>query len=145
MKVVLLKKVNKLGEAGEIKEVSPGFASNYLIPQGMAKPASVGVVKQVKKIAETEKAKNKENEKELKKIADEINGQEFAIEKKAEGEKLFGSVKEKDVAQLINKKEITEKEVNFKEPIKEIGEYKVEINISNEIKAEIKLTVKAKK
>lgn len=145
MKVVLLKKVNKLGEAGEIKEVSPGFASNYLIPQGMAKPASEGVVKQVKKIAETAKAKVKESEKEFKKVANEINGQEFVIEKKAEGGKLFGSVKEKDVAQLINKKEITEKEINFKEPIKEVGEYTVEIKISNEIKAEIELVVKAKK
>ncbi len=143
MKVVLLKKVNKLGETGEIKEVSSGFASNYLIPQGIAKPASEKVVKQVKKITETEKAENRKREEEFKKIAKEIDGQEFIIKKKAEGEKLFGSVKEKDVAQLINKKEITEKEINFKESIKKIGNYKVKINILNGISTEINLIVKA--
>ncbi len=144
MKVVLLKKVNKLGEIGEIKEVASGFASNYLIPQKLAKPASEGIIKEVKKIAEKQKIENKEIEEAYKKLASEIKGKEFSIEKKAEKEKLFGSVKEKELADLIGIKEITENSINFKEPIKKIGNYDVEINLSSEVKTQIKLIVKEK-
>jgi large subunit ribosomal protein L9 len=144
MKVVLLKKVNKLGETGEIKEVADGYAGNYLIPQGLAQPASEGVVRQVKKIAEKQKIENEKLKEVYKKIAEKIEGKEFIIEKKAKNGKLFGSVKEKELADLIEEKEITGNSINFKNPIKETGSHEVEINISNEIKTKIKLLVKEK-
>lgn len=142
MRVILLKKVDKLGNAGEIKEVSDGFASNYLIPQGMAKPASEGVVKQVEKQVEVQKVKDDKLEVKYRDVANKIDGKEFEIEEKSKDGKLFGSVKEKDVVELIGNKEIDEKMIKFSQPIKETGEYEVEIAIFGDVKAKIKLIVK---
>jgi len=142
MKVVLLKRIDKLGSAGEVKEVSDGFASNYLIPQGMVKPASGKVIKQVENQVEAQRKKDEESQKMFKEIAKKIDGKEFEIAKKSEKGKLFGSVKEKEVIDLIGEKDLQAKSINFVEPIKETGEFEVEVNISTEAKAKIKLIVK---
>ncbi len=143
MKIVLLKKVEKLGNVGEIKDVSAGFASNYLIPNKMAKPASSNVVKEVEKQVENRKVKEDVLTKEFRDLAKKIDGQEFTIEQKAKDGKLFGSVKEKDIVELISKKgfKIEEKNILFKNVIKEIGEFEIEIKVKNDIKAKIKLIV----
>lgn len=146
MKVILLKNVDKVGKVGEIKEVSAGFASNYLIPNQMAKPASTGVIKEVEKQVKKQEIIESKLLEQFKELAKKINGQEFVIEQKAKNGKLFGSVKEKDLVELIKEKgfEIEERNIVFAEPIKEIGEFAVEIKIKEDIKAKIKLIVKEK-
>ncbi len=104
MKVVLLQNVEKLGKAGEIKEVSAGFASNFLIPNKMVKPAPEKAVKEVEKQVVIQEAKEEILLKEHKELAKKIDGQEFEIEQKAKDGKLFGSVKAKDVIDLLSKK-----------------------------------------
>jgi large subunit ribosomal protein L9 len=142
MKVVLLKKVDKLGEKGEIKEVADGYARNFLIAQGLAQPATENIVKQVKENLEKIKEEGEKKLEEAKEIIEGIKDKTFSIKKKAEKGKLFGSVKEKEIVDLINKKGITEKNIIFPKPIKEIGEFDVEIKISDKVKTKIKLEVK---
>lgn len=147
MKVVLLKDVEKLGKAGEIKNVADGFASNFLIPNQMVKPASENIVKEVEKQIENQNVKDKVLLDESKKLAESLKGQRITIEQKAKDGKLFGSVTEKDVVALINKKgfKIENKNVVFKKSIKEVGEFEVEIDFKNDIKTTIKLVIKESK
>jgi large subunit ribosomal protein L9 len=141
MKVVLLKKVEKLGDKGEIKEVADGYARNFLIAQGLAQPATEKIVKQVKENLDKIKKEGEKKIEEAKKVIDEIKDKTFSIKKKAEKGKLFEAVKEKDVAKLINKKGITEKNITIPNPIKKAGQYEIEIKISDKIKTKIKLEV----
>ncbi len=146
MKIVLLKKVEKLGNAGEIKEVSDGFASNYLIPNKMAKPATDNVLKEVEKQVESQKVQEEIASIKARKLIEKIKGQEFEIEQKAKNGKLFGSVKQKNIVALVNTKgfEIEEKNVVFKKAIKEVGVFDIEIKLQDGISTTIKLTVKEK-
>lgn len=146
MKVILLKNVDKVGKVGEIKEVSAGFASNYLIPNQMAKPASANVIKEVEKQVKKQEIIESKLLEQFRELAKKIDGQEFTIEQKAKNGKLFGSVKEKDLVELIKEKgfEIEEKNIIFVEPIKETGEFTVEIKIKEDVKAKIKLVVQEK-
>jgi large subunit ribosomal protein L9 len=141
MKVVLLKKVEKLGDKGEIKEVADGYARNFLIAQGLAQPATDNIVKQVKENLDKIKEEGEKKLEEAKKVIDEIKNKTLSIKKKAEKGKLFEAVKEKDVAKLIDKKGITEKNISIPSPIKKAGQYEIEIKISDKIKTKIKLEV----
>jgi large subunit ribosomal protein L9 len=147
MKVVLLKNVDKLGKAGDIKEVSAGFASNFLIPNKLVKPATESAILEVEKQVKIQDAKKEELLKEYRELAKKIDGQEFEIEQKAKDGKLFGSVKAKDVLALVVEKglKLEESNIIFAKPIKELGDFVVEIQIKDEVKAKIKLTIKEKK
>ncbi len=146
MKIILLKNIEKLGKVGEIKDVSAGFASNYLIPNKMAKPATDNVLKEVEKQVESQKIKEKIVSIKTRKLIEKIKRQELEIEQKAKNGKLFGSVKQKDIVALINQKgfKIEEKNVIFQKTIKEVGVFDIEIKLQNGISTIIKLTVKEK-
>ena len=93
MKVILLKNVDKVGRAGETKEVAEGYARNFLIPKGLAQLATDGAVTKVE--AEKREAAEKivNEQKKLKRLAKEISGMEIKIPAKVgEGGKLYGSV-----------------------------------------------------
>jgi len=144
MKVVLLKDVDKLGKAGEIKNVADGFASNFLIPQKKAKPATEGAVLEAKKGFEKAEALRAEKEKENKELLDKISKKSLLVEKKAEDDKLFGAVSAKEVVDLLKDKgvEIEAENVVFTEPIKKTGDFSVLIDLKNDQKTEVKLAVK---
>ena len=98
MQVVLKKRVPKLGNECDVVNVKPGFARNFLFPQKLAVPASFHEVKR----AEIMKAKIAEKAENLianaKEIADAVKEVVLTFKKKARGEKLYGSIKEKDIA-----------------------------------------------
>ncbi len=144
MKVVLLENVDKLGSAGEVKNVSDGFARNYLIPKRLAQPATQQALKKVEKQLEDRLKKNEEELKENQKIADQINKKELTIIRKAKEGKLFGSVSEEDIAKALKKENvnISKENVSLENPIKEVGEYKVKINLEHNIEATLRIFVK---
>jgi len=142
MKVVLLEKVEKLGNKGEIKEVSAGYASNFLIPKELVKPASEKIVKQVKENLKKIKKEGVKKLEEIKKELNKLKNKKFFIKKRAEKGKLFEAIKEKDIAKLIGKNEINEKNIILPKPIKKTGEYEIEIKISDEAKVKIELEVR---
>jgi len=131
--VVLLKDVEKLGREGEIKEVAEGYARNFLIPQNFAKFASEQAVMDVE-------ADQMELE-ETQKVAEQLDGRELFIKVKEKDGTLFGSVNEKTIAKTLTDEglKIQASNIKLKEPIKEVGDYDVNVNLDHGLEANIKV------
>jgi large subunit ribosomal protein L9 len=145
VQVMLTKEVKKLGKVGEMVGVAPGYAQNYLIPRGFAVRATPGVVQEVERRQEAERQRLLaiRQEAESKKVAlSTIGG--FIIKKAVgEGNSIFGTVTDREVAQLIAQKammEIDRRDISVPD-IKKIGNYDIDIKLHAEVTATIKLEV----
>jgi large subunit ribosomal protein L9 len=146
MKVILKQDVEKLGKAGDVVKVAPGYGRNYLIPKKFASLATPGNIK----IAEMEKAvraRRDHREKEAATIlAREIVKLTVTVRRKSgEGGALYGSVTSLDIADFLitHKIDIDKRKIQLEEPIKTIGEYEVPIRLHREITVPIKVIVEA--
>jgi len=144
MKVILLKDIENLGKKYEIKEVSDGYARNYLIPRKLAKVANEKNLKWLEKQKEKEE---KKAEKELKKVqeaASAIDGQEVVIPVKVgEDGQLFESITIQKIYERLKELgfEIKKNQILLKSPIKELGEFPVKIKFPHNLEVEIKVIV----
>ncbi len=147
MQVILIKNIKGLGKGGDVIRVKDGYARNYLIPQGFAAEASSINKKQM------EHQKRQINEKILKEtqdaklIAERIANTSVTISRLVgENERLFGSVKEKDIQEVLREEGIMvqRSQIELEEPIKALGVYEVPVNLYNEINATLKVWVVAK-
>ena len=141
MKVVLLKDVEKLGREGEIKEVAEGYARNFLIPQNFVKPATDQAIQEVE-LRKEKKTKSDQMElAEVQKIAEQLDGRELFIKVKEKDGTLFGSVNEKTIAKTFADEglKIDPKNVKLEEPIKEVGDYDVKLELDHGLEANIKV------
>ncbi len=144
MKVVLLKDIKKLGKTGEIKEVSDGYARNYLIPKGLAEIATTGKLKEINNLKKAEQRKKEQQLAKLKEIVNQLNEQSFTVKVKAgDSGKLFGSLTSEKIATVIKDKAgITiDKRKILTKPIKELGRYDITIAFKEDLKATIHLFV----
>ncbi|HEY4523877.1 MAG TPA: 50S ribosomal protein L9 [Candidatus Paceibacterota bacterium] len=145
MQVILLQDVKNIGRKREVKNVSDGYARNFLLPQKLAKVATEPEIK----ILEQEKLAEVEHQKEkivaLKKKAEEIGGKQFTFEMTA-GERggVFGSVGEKDIKKALDGAGIEISKVFLDKPLKSLGEHKVEIELGFGIKTKIEAVLKKK-
>jgi large subunit ribosomal protein L9 len=144
MKVILKQDVEKLGSAGDVVKVTPGYGRNYLIPKKIALEATPGNVK----VAEIEKvahARRDHREKEAATIlAREIVKLTATIRcKTGEGGSLYGSVTALDIADFLvsHKIDIDKRKIQLEEPIKAIGEYEVPIRLHRDVTVPIKVIV----
>lgn len=144
MRVIFLQNIKDVAQIGDIKNVSDGYARNFLIPKNFAKPATAETEKQaeiLKKKRELENLANKENAAELAKT---MEGFVLEITEDANEEgHLYGSVNTKRIAEELAKNKIKIKEdlINLPEPIKTIGEHEVELELYPEFKTKIKIIV----
>jgi large subunit ribosomal protein L9 len=144
--VILRRDVDKLGHAGELVRVKPGFARNYLLPRSLAVVATDDNVRHVeheRKMAVAQSAKLKSQ---AEGTAAQINGISVEIAAQAgEGDKLFGSVTTRDVSEALHKRgiEIDRKHLELAAPIKALGEYDVTARIGAGVSATFKVVVKA--
>jgi len=141
MKVVLLKDVEKLGREGEIKEVAEGYARNFLIPQNFVKPATEQAIQEVE-LRKEKKTKSDQMElAEVQKIAEQLDGRELFIKVKEKDGTLFGSVNEKTIAKTFADEglKIDPKNVKLEEPIKDVGDYDVKLELDHGLEANIKV------
>lgn len=133
MKILLLKDVDNLGKEGEIKEVKPGYARNYLIPKKYAVLATEENIKKLNIEKETITRKRKKEEKRLKELAKTIQGRSFTIKAKVgEDGKMFGSVTKEDISEIVSKEtgiKIEKENISLFEPIKNTGVYDIELKI----------------
>lgn len=145
MKVLLIKDVYKLGRAGDIKKVADGYGRNYLIPQGLALPATEKSLKLAESISKKASEKRAILNNELQGVADILSGLEveFAV-KAGETGKLYGSVTTQMIADRI--KELKGVEVDrhqlAMEPIRTLGEFDVPIHLTLDLLPEIKVIVR---
>lgn len=145
MKVVLIKDLEGYGVFGDVISVKYGFARNYLIPRGIALPATEGNLKHVRSII-SQKARKLQREKEkAQELAKKLEG--FVVEitrQVGEKGKLFGSVTPQDIAQALKERgfDIDRKKVMLKNPIKDIGIYTVVLKLHPEVSVSIKVDVK---
>ncbi|MEN3007890.1 50S ribosomal protein L9 [Pseudothermotoga sp.] len=145
MRVILLKDVPGTGKTGEIKEVADGYARNYLIPKGLAKPATESEIKRI----ENEKVMKEHKENLAKKRSEELLRQLqrkiHKIEAKTGvGGKLFGALTSAALAELLSKSvgtEIDKRWVELEKPIKEVGLYDVKLRLPGGVKGVVKVEV----
>ncbi len=148
MKIILKEDVPSLGRVGDIKEVRNGYARNYLIPKGLAVPATEGNIKMIQQIKKArEKREAREREKYLK-IKEKIDAlPEIVIRVKVtEGGNLYGSVNAGMIYEKIRESGIEEIEkswIKLEEPIKELGLHEVKIHLFKDIETAIKIRVES--
>lgn len=148
MKVILLKNIEKLGNAGEVKNVSPGYARNYLIRQNFAKPVTESILSRLdieKKLLEAKA------EKELKitqELVAKIDGLEIVIPMKV-GEKnqSFGSISaQKIIDNLLEKGfKVSKDQIILEKQIKTLGEHMVPIKFDHNLEAKLRIIAEAEK
>ena len=145
VQLLLNKDVNKLGKRGDLVDVAPGYARNYLVPQGFAVVVTDGILRQVEQRREKEKQRLLailEEAKSRKTALQTINN--FVVRKQlGEEEAIFGTVTTQDVVDVIKQNaglEVERQDVNLPE-IKKIGKYSVEIKLHPEVTAEITIEV----
>lgn len=147
MEVILLQKVENLGNLGDKVKVRPGYGRNYLIPQGKAKPATAANIAEFeKRRAELEK-NAADHLVSATARARELEGKVITITAKAGNEgKLFGSVGTVDIAETLTQggTRIERREVRMPQgPIRVAGEHKVELHLHTDVNVEITVMVVA--
>ena len=145
MKVILLENVKRIGSIGEVIDVKRGFARNFLIANKKALYASKENIKEVEKIKAELSKKDNEKKKEASKIAEQINGKIYSVNKlSTENNELYGSVKPTEISKIIqeeNKIDIKPSMIQPVEEIKTLGKFKVKISLHSEVDAEITINV----
>ena len=140
MKILLLDNVRKVGQKGDVVEVSDGYARNFLMKKGLGKPA-IGVnLKNIENAQKLKANKKDADKKALEDLYKKINKETFILKQKAsEKGHLFGGVHKKDIADLFGGEANM---VLLEKDIKEVGEFDIKIKLG-ELKAKIKLIVEA--
>jgi large subunit ribosomal protein L9 len=144
MQVILQEDIDKLGGRGEVVNVAPGYARNYLLPRKLALEASAGNLKRLDKIR-THLAKRTATEKEqAEKQAELVNAVTLTMARKAgESDQLFGSVTASDLAEGLATQgfEIDKHRIQLAEPIKLLGEFTVPVKLVHGVTATVKVIV----
>lgn len=146
MRIILREDMQNLGKSGDVVTVRDGYGRNYLLPQGLASLATERNVKQIehqKKIIATRNAKL---QKDAQSVADRVNGLDVKISRQAgEGGKLFGSISTRDIEEAVAKLgvKLDRKKIVIDQPIKNTGEYAVDVKLGQGVVGKIKLNVQA--
>jgi large subunit ribosomal protein L9 len=144
LQVILKQDVDKLGRAGELVRVKPGFARNYLLPRGMAALATGANIKQIEHerriaLAQAEKVRSV-----AQGAAAQIEGLTLEIPMQVgEGDRLFGSVTSRDVERALQSRgiEIDRKKLELPDTIKALGEYPITVKLGHDVTATFKIVV----
>ncbi len=144
MQVILLERVAKLGQMGDVVDVKPGYARNYLLLQGKALTASKENIAQFETQKAQLEARNLETKKEAEDLGARLDGQQFIIIRQAsDGGNLYGSVTTRDAAEAATEAGFTvdRKQVVITDPIKVLGLHSVSVTLHPEVEVEMKLNV----
>jgi large subunit ribosomal protein L9 len=144
MDVILREDVEKLGAAGDLVTVKDGYARNYLLPRGLAYPATDG---NRRRLEAEQKSRTRRADAEIARageVATRLEAVSLSFAMKAgEGDKLFGSVTSHDIAERLKAEgfEVDKKAVELDEPIKALGVYKVPVRLHPDVKPEVRVWV----
>lgn len=144
MKIVLREDVDKLGERGQVVNVAPGYARNFLFPKSLAFEATAGNMRQIelrKKVWVVREAREADD---AKKLAARIAEIKIVIAKKVgENEALYGSVTSQEIADLLKAKgvEVDRRKIQMHDPIRSLGTFAVPIKIHRQVSANVSVEV----
>jgi len=144
MKVILKEDVQNLGQQGDVVEVKPGFARNYLMPQKLAILFTKQQKKSIEEAQIVEKRKLEREKDQLKSVLKQVEDLNLSLKMQSEEDnKLFGSVTKLDIVKLLEENGITidKKYIDLSSPIKTLGEHKVDIIFTKEMSGSFTLTV----
>jgi len=144
MKIILLDDVTKVGRRGEVRDVSDGYARNFLIPKRLALSATAGNLKNLEHIKKQQEAKADRVKADAESLRARIEALAYEERRQASEEgKLFGSVTAQDIADFLGTRGIKmdRKRITLDEPIKGIGEFSVSMRLHPEVSAQLKVTV----
>ncbi|MDQ2089055.1 50S ribosomal protein L9 [Marimonas arenosa] len=144
MQVILLERVAKLGQMGDVVDVKPGYARNYLLPQGKALTASEANVANFESQKAQLEARNLETRKEAAALAEKLEGQQFIVIRSAsDSGSLYGSVTTRDAADAATEDgfSLDRKQIALASPIKDLGLHDVIVNLHPEVEVTIQLNV----
>ena len=144
MDVILLERVAKLGQMGEVVRVRDGFARNFLLPRGKALRATVANRKHFEGQRAQLEARNLERKAEAQVVADTLNGQVFVILRQAgESGQLYGSVATRDISEAATAAGFTldRNQIVLNAPIKTLGLHKVPVHLHPEVDCEVEVNI----
>lgn len=144
MKVIFLKDVKGQGKKGQVKEVSEGYARNYLIPRGLATAANESNLKQLEQLNKAESRRKAQEKEDAEKLSVKLKDITLGFKVKAgEGGRLFGSITSKQIAEELDKKgiKVDRRKILLDDPIRSLGVTKVQIRLHPEVTAEVNVQV----
>ena len=144
MKIILLDDVSKVGRRGEVRDVSDGYARNFLIPKKLALHATAGNMKNLQSIKNQQQAKADRAKDDAEALRARIEALTFEDRRQASEEgKLFGSVTTQDMVEFLDRQgiKIERKRLHLEDPIKSLGETSVSIRLHPEVTATLKVSV----
>ena len=148
MKIILLQTHENLGNVGDIVNVKPGYARNYLFPNRIASAATKQNIKSLEAFLKSQEIKEAKNRINIEALSKKLNTLTLKFDVQVgEDEKLFGSVTSQMISEELSNQGYTidKKEINLEEPIKSLGNFKIEINLGYELETKIKIKVAAAK
>jgi large subunit ribosomal protein L9 len=146
MDVILREDVRSLGKAGEMVRVKPGYARNYLLPQGLAFEATEGNKKRIAAETRARGIRNQAERVEAEKVAAQLGAVELTLTGKAGEEgKLFGSITAQDIADALAARghQVDRRRIELEHPIKTLGHHTVSVRVHPEVHAEVRVAVVA--
>lgn len=146
MNVILLESVYKLGDAGDLVTVRPGYARNYLVPQGLALPATRANRAQLEAVLARRARQLSEIKADAERLKELLGEARVEIRVKAGDGRIYGSVSNRDIAAALeaaHKVEVDRRKIELAEPIKELGEYQVLYRPHSEVEITLNVEVLA--
>jgi large subunit ribosomal protein L9 len=145
MRIILQREIQKLGVPGDIVEVKDGYARNYLLPRGLAIPASKGAVKHAERLREAHDTRMEKSRAEARDLVAQLSKTRLRVVSKAgEDGKLFGSVTAQHLADELSEavgQPIDRRRIHLDEPIRSLGTHEVEVHVHPEMGAKVTVEV----
>ncbi len=145
MKVLLLRDHEKLGRAGDTKNVADGYARNYLIPRGLAVLATAGSLKQAETVRKAEEKRHAKILSEAQAVANQLTGTTLTFRALAsETGKLYGSITSNDIAEAIQREKgltLDKRKIELREPLRSLGTHTVPIRLATDLEPTITVVV----
>jgi large subunit ribosomal protein L9 len=144
MEVILLERIGRLGQMGDVVKVRDGYARNYLLPQGKAMRATKGNLTHFEQQRAQLEANNLEMKKEAEAVAAKMNGKSFvALRQASDSGQLYGSVSTRDISDLVTEGGFTvmRTQILLDRPIKTLGQHPVRVSLHPEVTVSVKVNV----
>ncbi|AIQ55505.1 50S ribosomal protein L9 [Paenibacillus sp. FSL R7-0331] len=145
MKVIFLKDVKGQGKKGQVKEVSEGYATNFLLPRGLVRPATDGNVKTLENQAAAELRKKEQEKEEAVQLGKKLDELTLTLKAKSgEGGRLFGAITSKQIAETLAATQgivIDKRKIELNDPIRHVGKFQIHVKLHTEVKANLTVQV----